>query len=241
MGTFQPVEHILGEAKRFWPGLKVVGVVWNPAERNSEACTLKAREVCQELGMQLIEATVDQSKDVRKPPNRSVARGAQAFWTGADVTVSNATAALCDVATKAKIPVFSNTSGHVRAGTLFDLGANYLEVGHAVGALAASILDGRNPATVVITNFMPERLMLNKQVLKKMRDPWRFPDDLIARADLIHRRRMGSRKRRSCAQDAPRPATAGARFKIGLAYFGPDEGTDSAIAGLAGWVAKTRA
>ena len=45
IGTFQPVEQILREAKRLWPDLKVVGVVWNPAERNSETCTHKAREV----------------------------------------------------------------------------------------------------------------------------------------------------------------------------------------------------
>src|ERR1019366_2026479 len=64
IGTFQPVEQILREAKRLWPGLKVVGTVWNPAESNSEACTRKAREVCRTLGIQLLEANVDQSKDV---------------------------------------------------------------------------------------------------------------------------------------------------------------------------------
>jgi ABC-type uncharacterized transport system substrate-binding protein len=185
IGTFQPVEQILREAKRLWPDLKAVGVIWNPAERNSETCTLKAREVCRTLGLRLLEANVDQSKDVREAADSLVARGAQAFWTGADVTVLNATAALCEVALKARIPVFSNTSGQVREGTLFDLGANYLEVGHCVGAIASSILDGANPATLAVTNFMPERVMLNKQVLKQMRDPWRFTDDLIARADLI--------------------------------------------------------
>jgi ABC-type uncharacterized transport system substrate-binding protein len=185
LGTFQPVERIFREAKRLYPGLKVVGVVWNPAERNSEVCTIKAREVCRALGLQLLEATVDQSKDVREAAASLVARGAQAIWTGADVTVMNATAALCETALKAKIPVFSNTSGQVREGTLFDLGANYVEVGSSLGALAASILDGGNPATMVITNFMPERVMLNKQVLKQLRDPWRFPDDIIARAELI--------------------------------------------------------
>ena len=114
-----------------------------------------------------------------------IARGAQAIWTGFDVTVLNATATLCETANRARIPVFSNNSGHVRDGTLFDLGANYREVGHAVGALAASILDGRKPDSVLITNFMPQRVMLNKRVLKNLRDPWRFPDDMIARAELI--------------------------------------------------------
>ena len=231
IGTFQPVEQILREAKRLWPDLKVVGTIWNPVERNSEACTLKAREVCRALGLQLLEANVDQSKDVREAADSLVARGVQAFWNGADVTVMTATAALCEVALKARIPVFSNTSGQVRDGTLFDLGANYLEVGHCIGAIAASILDGTNPATLTITNFMPERVMLNKQVLKQMRDPWRFTDDLIARADLI----LGEdgRVEKEAIPTARTAALAPAgQHAIGLAYFGPDEGTDNAIAGL---------
>ena len=129
IGSFQPVEQILREAKRLWPDLKVVGTVWNPAERNSEACTLKAREVCRRWACSSWKRMSDQSKDVREAADSLVARGVQAFWTGADVTVINATAALCEVALKARIPVFSNTSGHVREGTLFDLGANYCEVG----------------------------------------------------------------------------------------------------------------
>jgi ABC-type uncharacterized transport system substrate-binding protein len=232
IGTFQPVEQILCEAKRLWPDLKVVGVVWNPAERNSETCTLKAREVCRALGLQLLEANVDQSKDVREAADSLVARGVQAFWSGADVTVMNATASLCEVALKARIPVFSNTSGQVREGTLFDLGANYLEVGHCTGAIAVSILNGANPAAFAITNFMPERIMLNRQVLKQMRDPWRFPADLVARADLI----IGEdgRVEKEVTHSGPMAALApaGRQYTIGLAYFGPDEGTDSAIAGL---------
>lgn len=234
IGTFQPVEQILREARRLWPGLKTVGVVWNPAERNSETCTIKAREVCSALGLQLLEATVDQSKDVREAADSLVARGVQVFWTGADVTVLNATATLCESALKAKIPVVSNTSGQVREGTLFDLGANYQEVGHRIGSIAAAILDGQDPATLTVTNFMPERLMLNRQVLQKMRDPWQFPDDLVQRAELI----IGAdgKIEKEVATSAPEAsagmAPAGRHFTIALAYFGPDEGTDTCIAGL---------
>ena len=228
-GTFQPVEQILKEAKRFWPNLQVVGVVWNPVERNSEVCVIKARETCQALGMKLIEANVDQSKDVREAAESLVARGAQAFWTGVDATVLGATPALCESAKQARIPVFSNTGGQVRQGSLFDLGANYVEVGHAVGALAASILDGRNAASLVVKNFMPERLMLNKQVLNSLKDPWHFPDDSVARADLILNQDGQVEKdvtQKRIAQAADR------RHHIALAYFGPDEGTDTAISGL---------
>ncbi len=232
IGSFQPVERILREARRLWPDLKVVGVVWNPAERNSEQCTIKAREVCAALDIQLLEASVDQSKDVREAAESLIARGVQAFWTGADVTVLNASAQLCEVALKAGLPVFSNSSGQVRDGTLFDLGANYVEVGRCVGAIAVGILEGADPARLVVTNFMPERIMLNKQVLKRMRDPWRFTDDLIARAETI----IGEdgQVEKSTAQTGAAVASvpAGREYKIGLVYFGPEEGTDSAIAGL---------
>jgi ABC-type uncharacterized transport system substrate-binding protein len=236
MGTFQPVGEIFREARRLWPGLKTVGVVWNPAERNSETCTLKAREVCGELGLQLHEATVEQSKDVLEAAASLVARGVQAFWTGADVTVNSATATLCDVALRAGLPVFSNTSGQVREGTLFDLGADYTEVGQRVGELAAGILGGLNPASVVISNYMPARVMLNRQVLARLRDGWRFPADLVSRAELIlgpdGRVEKDSGKAAPALAALTQAAPANRPYKIGLAYFGPDEGTDTAIAGL---------
>lgn len=185
IGTFQPVEPIFRMARRFWPGLKVVGVVWNPAERNSEICVTKARAVCSGLGIQLLEATVDQTKDVRDAASALVSRGAQAFWTGFDITVYGATSSLCEIAARAGIPIFSNNTGHVRDGTLFDLGANYHQVGRQIGTIAADVLGGEDPALMPVRNFMPERLMLNRKVLTSLRDPWRFTDEAIRQAEMI--------------------------------------------------------
>ena len=82
-------------------------------------------------------------------------------------------------------------------------------------------------------------MLLNRQVLKHLRDPWRFPDDLVARASLIISENgqvekdvsqtaiaNANRELRAVASKTGRP------FKIGIAYFGPDAGTDSAISGL---------
>jgi hypothetical protein len=83
----QPVAEALRLAKTLFPGLKTVGVVWNSAESNSEANTLIARDVCQELGINLLEANVDNSSGVFEAASSLVARGAQALWVGGDVTV----------------------------------------------------------------------------------------------------------------------------------------------------------
>jgi ABC-type uncharacterized transport system substrate-binding protein len=78
IGSFMPVADSFKLARRLFSGLSVVGVTWNPGEANSRAFTLKAREVCQQLGIKLLEATVDNSSGVFEAASSLVARGVQA-------------------------------------------------------------------------------------------------------------------------------------------------------------------
>jgi len=87
IGTFLPVRPTFDLARRMNPALKSIGVVWNPGESNSEAFTKKARAVCADMGLQLLEATVDNSSGVYEAANSLVARGADVLWVGGDVTV----------------------------------------------------------------------------------------------------------------------------------------------------------
>ncbi len=182
IGTFQPVERTFRTAKQLYPGLKRVGEAWNPAEACSEACTLKARAICRELGIELVEANVDSSSGVREAVSSLAARGVQAIWIGGDNTVEIAVDSVVEVARKANIPVFSNSPASLGRGLLFAMGADYVEVGEAAGVLAGKILKGLDPGSVPIEDVMPHRLALNLGTLKGLRDPWRVPPDLFASA-----------------------------------------------------------
>jgi putative tryptophan/tyrosine transport system substrate-binding protein len=185
MGTFQPVKEIFREAKRLKPDLKTVGVVWNPSESNSETCTLRAREVCAELGITLLEASIEKASDVREAAASLAGRGAQAFWSGGDATVNTAIDSLLTVAKKERIPLFSNIPGHAKNGGLFDLGADYYEVGHAVGLVAVRVLRGENPASIPVTNVLPERIILNQRTLDSLKEKWQFDADISRRAAMV--------------------------------------------------------
>jgi ABC-type uncharacterized transport system substrate-binding protein len=184
-GTSQPVEAIFREAVAANPKLKVVGVVWNPAEANSLACTKRARAICQELGLTLLEAPIEGSRDVREAADSLVARGVEAFWTGGDATIISAYDVLQQSADKAHIPVFSNISSQAQRGALFDYGADYHQVGFQTGLLAADILDGRSPATIPARNLMPARLGLNEKTRARLRDTWTFTADQSSRAAYV--------------------------------------------------------
>ena len=229
IGTMQPVAEAFRLAKKLFPNLQTVGEAWNPAEANSEAQTLKAREITAQLGITLLEANVDNSAGVFEAVSSLVSRGAQALWVGGDVAVSTAFESVLTATRKGGIPVFTSLPGNAQRGALFDLGANYQEVGRVTGVLAGQILHGSDPATLPVEEAVPHKLLVNTQALKGLRDPWRLPDDVQREATAVIDETGIHEK--AVATAALQPPT-GRVFKVGIAYFAPEPGQESCLQGL---------
>jgi ABC-type uncharacterized transport system substrate-binding protein len=227
-GTMQPVDATFRLAKKIYPDLKVVGEVWNPAEANSEAQTKVARATAKELGIELLEANAENTSAVVEAAGSLIARGVEALWVGGDVTVMAALDGLIPLAKKARIPVFSSMPGAPGRGTLFDLGADYREVGRLAGKLAAEILAGRDPATVAIENVLPERLVVDPTLLASLDDPWRFPNDVLDRAASDTAKAVAVAK---AASQAKRPPP-GQKYKLGVVFFAPEPGVELCMRGV---------
>lgn len=185
IGTFLPVKPAFELARRLNPALKTIGVAWNPGESNSEAFTKRARQACAELDLKLLEANVENSSGVLEAANSLVARGADALWVGGDVTVMVAIDAVVAAARKGRIPVFSIVPPSVDRGAIFDYGANFYEVGKDTGVLAAKVLNGADIAKIPIRDYVPERFLINKVAAHGLRQDWRFPADLEAKASVV--------------------------------------------------------
>jgi len=185
LGTMQPVAEAFRMARRLAPGLKRVGVAWNPSEANSEACTKIARVVCHELGLELLEANVDGAPAVREAVASVIGRGAEAIWVGGDVTVLAALDAVIGPAQGQGVPVFSNIPGSAARGTLFDLGADYHQVGGRVGQLAGQVLRGESPAKMPILYEVPPEFWINEVALEPVKGTWSFPAEVKAKADVV--------------------------------------------------------
>src|SRR4030095_1683959 len=185
IGSFLPVADSFQIAREMFPGLKRVGVAWNPAEANSRAFTETAREACKTMGIELLEANVENSNGVLEAEESLVARGAEALWIGGDVTLSVAVDSVVSVGRKARIPVFTITPGKLERGTLFDYGADFYQVGKQVGDLGVRVLRGEDPTKIPITNMVPTYFVINKLALKGLRGSWRVSDELLRRANVV--------------------------------------------------------
>jgi putative tryptophan/tyrosine transport system substrate-binding protein len=184
-GSLPPIGALFHMAREANPHLQKVGVVWNPAESNSEACTLMARDVCRKMDLDLAEVTVDSSSAVQDAVRALLGREVQAIWAGGDSTIGAAMDTLVGTARDGGIPVFTSHPSDVKSGALFSLGADYYEVGRAGGLLAARILKGANPASIPVENYAPEVLALNMIARDMFQSKWKFGSDWPERAKLV--------------------------------------------------------
>ena len=182
--SFLPVDKPISMARRMYPGLHKLGLVWHSAEANSEAYTKAAREVCSKLGIELLEATVDSPSGVGEAAASLASRGAEAFMVTGDVMVLVSVDSVIKAGLQAGIPTFTLSPGNVRKGGLFDLGADFMTVGMETGDLAADVLGGRNLKDVPVTNRVPERFNLNLVALAKF-PKWRLPPGAAEEAQVL--------------------------------------------------------
>jgi ABC-type uncharacterized transport system substrate-binding protein len=172
IGTFQPVEKAFEIAKQMNPDLKKVGTVWCTSEVCSEACVLLARSKCKELGIELIEMSVESATQVLETAMSLTMRGVEALWLGGDNVVESGIDQLINAATKAEIPLFTNNPYKVYGNALFGLGAEYYDVGTTTGNLAADIIQGKSTTEIGVSNVVPNKLNLNPDALNNMKVKW---------------------------------------------------------------------
>lgn len=234
-GTMQPIALAFRTAREMNPSLASVGVVWNAAEANSEAQVKLARQVCGELGIDLMEATVDNTAGVAESAGALVARGAQAIWVGGDVTVLTAVDSIISVAEKGGIPVFTVIPPNVKRGALFDVGADYIEVGRLAGNLAGEILNGRSPASVSVENVMPEMLTVNRKAAINLKATWSFTEAMLNRAQTVIDEKGVEHTKTSVS-----PNPTGKKWRIAVINYLESGPTEETLAGMKDAWARSR-
>lgn len=243
-GTMQPVAKAFQIARQMNPSLKTVGVVWNAAEANSEAQVKLARKVCADLGITLLEATIENSAGVGEGAASLTSRGAEAIWVNGDVAVITAIDSVVAAANRANIPVFTVIPPNVKRGALFDLGADYHEVGRLAGMLAGDILNGKNPADLPIVNVMPEVQTINLQTAKTLGPNWKVPDALVQNARLVIDEKGAEHQKDAPASTPPtagvtpstQPNPTGKKWKIAVVIYNENPPTEETLDGMKeGW------
>ncbi len=182
-GTLQPVDGLFDHVMAIAPGLKRVGVVWNPAEANSEANVKLGRAAAKRLGFELIEANGSNVSEVTSAAEVVLARGVEAYWILADVSVNSAAPGIIERCRKARVPVVTNFPEFAAKGAAFNEGADWDAIGITAGIYAELLLGGVEPKSLPVENFVPSRITIN---LDGIPASWKLSDAIRTSASEIH-------------------------------------------------------
>lgn len=177
VATFQPVESTIKLIRQVFPKAKKIGIVWNPSEACSYACTGKAREACKKYGFELVEANVSSTSEIGDALNSLLEKGIDVFLTSGDNTVILSIPTIAKKLQELKIPYFTNAYSDVDKGVFMSLGADYYQVGIEAAKMIKKVIEGEDIAKLPIRDFVPERMNINLDLVKKYKI--KIPDDIM--------------------------------------------------------------
>ena len=182
-GTLQPIEQLFRILVACAPDAKRVGVVWNPAEPNSEVSVKLGRIACAQLGLELIEANGGNVSDVTHSAEAVLSSGVDAFWMLPDVQVSSAANIIIDRCNKAQVPAITNLPELGARGGAINIGADWATIGATTGLFAELLLRGVDATALPMENFTPAIITIDTNAVPKS---WTLSQQLLESATEIY-------------------------------------------------------
>ncbi len=177
-----PVALQLETYAKIVPQAKKWGTLYNPSEANSVLQVGVLLETARKLGLELVEAPVASTAEVR-PAALALAAKVQAIFIVSDSTVTADIFAIQEASEKHRIPNFTGVSTSVNRGALAAFGIDYFLAGYAAGKKAALVLRGVNPGHIPWDLAEHFGLVINQKAAKALGIV--IPADMLRIADKV--------------------------------------------------------
>lgn len=162
VGSFPPVAHTLDLVQKLLPGLRAVGVIYNPAEANSSKEVSFAREVYRRRGVKLEEVAIAGSNEVLQAVQILAGRNIQAVWVPGDNTVGQGYEGAVKGAQDARLPLITDNCEMIRRGGLACFGVGFHPASFVAGKLAGRVLLGENPKDLPLEEVAVEQKAISR-------------------------------------------------------------------------------
>src|SRR5262245_30418051 len=158
-----PLAELIELARKREAAIQKIGIVWNPAEPNSEYSVKKLRRICADQRLQLIERN---AASVTELPDATAAvcqAGAQILVISADNVASSGLPTIVATTSKFDVPIYSTEPDMVRRGAAGAVGDDFFEWGKQTGRLAAKILAGVPPIELPFEKTQVQRMVVSEE------------------------------------------------------------------------------
>lgn len=159
VSDMNPMDGQLNLIQEVLPDVQSVGIVYSSGEVNSEVQVEQAKAVADELGIEIVTATVTNSAEVQQAAQ---SLDVDAFLIPTDNTVVSAAESVIQVAEQKGVPVFASDESTMERGAAAGLSVNYTQQGKDAAALAIQLLEGADPASLPVETQKEFDLFVNE-------------------------------------------------------------------------------
>ena len=163
------------------PDAKRVGTLWNPTEENSQYDIERARNISEELGLELVDLPVTASSDVLMSAQALAEKDIDAIFQIIDNVVCSSIESEVKVANEVHIPLFALDPRYTERGACVGIGWDYFKNGYKSGKLAVRVMNGEKPAEIPFQELEEVKLHINLKVAELQGVS--FPKSILERAD----------------------------------------------------------
>jgi len=167
VGSFPPVAKTFQLIKDIIPDVKTIGTIYNSSEANSRKVIEVAEEILDTMNLTLKKTTVVNSSEVIQAIQVLISRQVDAIWITGDNTAMQGFDAIAGNAAKAGVPVFINDVDLIDKGALAAVGIGWYATGFHSAEVVANVMNGADPATIPIENFVTESVVFNDAMTEK--------------------------------------------------------------------------
>jgi len=178
-----PLDQHMAMVKTFLPQLKAIGVLYNSGETNSRSSVKMLKQVGEQMGFRVVDATVSKTSEVYQAAKSLVGR-VDAVFTPTDNTVVESLESAVKVCVENHLPLFASDVDSVKRGAVAAMGFDYYKHGWQTGAMAQRLFAGSSPADTPFETQKELKLHINRKYADLMQVT--IPEKLLETAEKIY-------------------------------------------------------
>jgi len=177
-----PIKKELELGQTFFPNAKNIGIMFNTSEVNSQIQVDIAKEVANELSVNIIEIPITNTSEIEAALS-SKAKKIDYLFLPSDNLVASSSPMIAKIASDNNIPIIAVEESMVKAGALACEGIDYFRLGQQTGQMAVNIIEGKDVSEIPASILKETKLTINEDVAEKL--GIEIPSELLDRATVI--------------------------------------------------------
>ena len=169
-GTSDKLENVEAQLDlllKIKPGVKKIGVLYNPSEQNSAVQVQDIQKISKQKNIEVVLQGINNFGELAQA-TKNLLGSTDALYLPTDNLVVSGMNLIASEAVNAKKPVVVSENSSVKEGALFTMGLDYYALGKRTGEMAIEILKGKPVSQIPFETSKQMKLYVNSKTAQAL-------------------------------------------------------------------------